>query len=511
MTQPQRQPKTSQWMNLLVVMMVSAGCKSPLPCCDPTLVSREMSWRAGAGVETLPPGQEHIPESVDLQDGLSEDEAVATALTNNSAFQATLTQLGMAHGDAVGANLIANPQLLIYFPTGAKEGQYTLFAPIESYLLRPARVKVANREYRRIGDQLVQNGLDLARDVRVAYVDFALAHQQAELAGEALELRQGIEQLTEKRLENGEISELETIAARVDRLNAKASTGVQRQNVSIAEAALTRLIGVNDPPAPLIPLPLDAPSIVSVDEAELIGQALACRPDYQAARWSVAAASQRSRLSRWLFLRFDGVLDVRDGPGYTGTGAGLRADLPIFNRNQGGIIRADWEVHAALHTRDAIRDQIIADVRIARRQWNQAQQNLRILENEVQPALVDALEIAQKGFADGGTDYLLVLQTTTQYLDAKARILDQKAASARALAELERSVGCHLSAGVVDVDRLTSNTQIDGLGEEPISPVPPINRPESAGDLSPLGFASLLRDENLLESDNGASRRRDRD
>ena len=91
-----------------------------------------------------------------LEDGLSEDEAVQTALTNNSTFQATLALLGMAGGDAVQANLIANPQVLMYFPAGAKEGQYTLYAPIESYLLRPTRVKVANREYRRVGEQLVQ-------------------------------------------------------------------------------------------------------------------------------------------------------------------------------------------------------------------------------------------------------------------------------------------------------------------------------------------------------------------
>jgi outer membrane protein TolC len=111
-----------------------------------------------------------------------------------------------------------------------------------------------------------------------------------------------------------------------------------------------------------------------------------------------------------------------------------------------------------MHARDAIRDQIIQDVRTASRQLRQASDNLTLLEKEVAPALSDALRVAQKGFADGGTNYLLVLQTTSQYLDARARILDQRAALSRALAELERSVGCSLNGTAMDVEALVRET-----------------------------------------------------
>jgi cobalt-zinc-cadmium efflux system outer membrane protein len=393
-----------------------------------------------------------------LEDGLDEGEAVATGLANNSLFQAALAQLGMAGGDAVQATLLTNPQVLIYFPAGSKEGQYTIYAPIESYFLRPTRVKVANREYRRIGDQLVQNGLNVARDIRLAYIDLALAQEQANLASEAVTIRQGIADLTGKRFQNGDISELETISSKVDALNAAALTGVQSQNVLISQARLASLMGIPSTPVPLVPRALHPAPIPGMDQQQLIATALACRPDYHAARWSVAAAQERSRLSRWLFWRVDGVLDVRDGPGYTRTGSGLRFDLPIFNRNQGGIIRADWELNAALHNRDAIRDQIYQDVQVAYRQAVQAQTNLQILEAEVLPKLSQAVKIAEQGFADGGTDYLLVLQTTSQYLDARARILDQRAALSRAIAELERSVGRSLAAPPLDIPQMLSQT-----------------------------------------------------
>lgn len=448
------------WGYFALLVVSASGCRSPRPASDLGLVGRELRCRIGVEPQQAGPCQEIVPWGVSLDDGLTEDEAVHTALTNNSLFQATLAQLGMAAGDAKQASLIANPQLLMYFPTAAKEGQYTLYQSIESFLLRPARVKVANRDFRRIGAQLVQGGLDVTRDVRLAYTDLALAAQQADLAQEALEIRDDIASLTRKRFEDGDINELEAITARIDQLNSKAATGVQEESVRIAQAQLIMLMGLSSYEHALTPLPLEVPELPTLDEAELIARALACRPDYQAARWSVAAASQRLSLSRWLFWRLDGLLDVRDGPGYTHPGGGIRMDIPLFNRNQGNIMRADWELNAAMHNRDAIRDQIVRDVRTAVRQLKQASDNLQILEGEVIPTLNDALAIAKKGFAAGGTDYLLVLQTTSQYLDARARALDQRAACLRALAELDRAVGSHLEMGPLDYVRLDAAADI---------------------------------------------------
>ena len=437
---------------------MAVGCKTISVCCNPHYVSDQLSSRTSFSVEKVQPCSEIIPAGVVLDDGLDEAEAVATGLANNSLFQAALAQLGMAGGDAVQASLIANPQVLMYFPSGAKEGQYTLYAPIESYFLRPTRVKVANREYRRIGDQLVQSGLNVARDIRLAYIDLALVSEQSRLATEAVEIRQSIADLTRARFKDGDISELETITSKVDVLNATAMQGVQKQNIAISQARLASLIGIPTDATPLVPTALVTFKIFDLDEEQLIQTALACRPDYHAARWSVAAACERSKLSRWIFWRADSILDVRHGTDYTRTGTGLRFDLPIFNRNQGGILRADWEVNAAMHAQDAIRDQIYQDVRVAYRQLILAQGNLKILESDVLPNLSEAISISEKGFADGGTDYLLVLQTTTQYLDARARILDQRALQNRAIAELERSVGRSLSAPPLDVTQMLSAT-----------------------------------------------------
>ena len=185
----------------------------------------------------------------------------------------------MAGGDSIQANLIANPQVLLYFPSGVKESQYTVYAPIESYFLRPSRVKIANREYRRIGDQLVQNRLNVARDIRLAYIDFALVADQSRLATEAVAIRQSIADLTLARFKNGDISEWETIASKVDALNAKAINGVQKQNVAISQVRLASIIGIPTMDTLLEPTALDTITALDLDEQQLRQTALACRPD----------------------------------------------------------------------------------------------------------------------------------------------------------------------------------------------------------------------------------------
>ncbi len=260
--------------------------------------------------------------------------------------------------------------------------------------------------------------------------------EQTNLANEAQQIRDQISSLTNDRLKDATSASLRrSLPSRRTECESElgCSTGIdqhRRSSIGYADRAAStrttfsaRRVDCTDSPRP------------NRRGANSRGTCLSARPAL--CELAVAAARERSRLSRWLWLRLDGVLDVRDGRGYTHTGSGLRFDVPLFNRNQGGILRADWELNGAMHNRDAISDQIIADVRTAYRQLDQAYKNLTILKQDVEPALVESLQIAKKGFEDGGSDYLIVLQTTTQYLTAKGQILAQTAACNRAVAELE--------------------------------------------------------------------------
>lgn len=414
----------------------SACCAKPVvPCSLRTFSEEAIGEVACPRTHLLPPG-------VVLTDGVDEDEAIATALSNNAAFQALLTQRGMANGDLVQAGLLTNPSLQNFIPVGVKQWEWTLIAPLEPYLLRPLRVAAAEREYQRVANAVVQNGLDLVRDVRLAHVNLAAAQDRANIADEAVQLRQAIADLTARRLAQGDISELESTTARIDALNAVAADALARLDAEVAAALLGRFLGSPSATPTLVADSIRPVPPITLNAKALLGEALASRPDLRAANWAVSGANYRLKLARKAWLRIDGIVDAnaKGQKGYE-VGPGVRFDVPIFNRNQGGVLRAKSELMQACYTRDAITDQITQDVQTAVAQWRQAQQNLELIENEVLPALSEATKIAQKGYEDGGADYFLVLQTTSQYLDARVRQVDQRAALRRAYAELERSIG----------------------------------------------------------------------
>jgi cobalt-zinc-cadmium efflux system outer membrane protein len=428
-------------------IMLGAGCAAPPARCDNGCVARELIARTTqAPLPCVPPGGFVLPPDAVLEDGVSEDEAIATALSNNAVFQAALAQLDMACGDVVQAGLLANPNFQTFLPVGVKQWEWTLFVPIESFILRPHRLAATQGEYGRVANQLVQNGLTLVRDVRVAYADWLLAEEQARLGQEGASIRQGIANLTERRLQRGDIGELEAMTARIDALNAQANAALLQQNVIVARSRVAALMGLPPEMDAIFPVIMPPRMLPPLETPALVSQALALRPDMFAAQWAVDAAAERARLARWQFVRLDVGADAnsRGLKGYE-AGPALRFDVPIFHRNQGGIVRADAELDQALHNRDAIRNQIVQEVRTAAAQAQQAQENLEILQNRVAPALQEALAIAQNAYETGGASYLLVLQTTTQYLDARVRILDQTAALRRATAELERGVGRNLA------------------------------------------------------------------
>ena len=427
----------------LLLICLSFGCSTTQSHCAPTVVACELQRRTSHSlIENPCSGQPVIPPDVQLEDGLSEEEAIATALANNAAFRATLAQLEMTRGDVIQAGLLANPNLVALFPVSAKQLEWTLYLPVDAFLLRPKRRELAECDYQRVAYQIVQSGLDLVRDVRVAHADWELAVEQSRLGQEAVEIRERIAELTGKRLNRGEISELESITAQIDALNARAAAALLQQTVSIAQSRLARLMGLPFAQEQLVVGSGEPYLTADLDLSALTQAALESRPDMQSAHWAVATAERRAELSRWLFLRFDGIADANQkGDKGSEAGPGIRVDLPVFNRNQGGVVRANAEWTAAVENRTATRDQIVQDVQVAVAQVRQAQDNLAILEDQVVPSVREALLLAGKAYEDGAAPFLLVLQTASQYLDARSRTLDQVAALRRAWAELERGVG----------------------------------------------------------------------
>ena len=440
------------WFLSGVVTVVLVGCQAAIPCCRRHVVSDELQSRMGAGLgQEVAAGETVIPSGINFHNGMNEDEAVSIALWNNAAFLATLAELGISRAQLLDAGLIPDPQFSIFFPLGPKQLEFTGFQAIDALWLRPIRVRAAELDLCRVADQMVQNGLDVIRDVRSAHADLVQAQRRAELMLEAQKLRHQIATLTRKRLDAGDISELETASVQVDYLQASAASQRASHDVSLARERLRVLLGLTLNSDEIKVVNASPVRVPDSDVEALVAAALANRPDLRAAEIQIEAAGQRLGLARHQYMQVDVILDAnsRGTDGFE-AGLGLRPTIPIFNRNQGGIAIADANLQRAARRYVTVRDQIALELRMAHTQLLQASENLEVVRHQIMPSIEAAVELARKNFQGGGVAYFLVLQTTQQLIDSQIQEVELEGALRRALAELERSIGHRLVAESID-------------------------------------------------------------
>ena len=274
------------------------GCHATYPFSRRPAVDSELACRTGhvLGPESCP-GETLLPDSLCLEDGVTADEAVTVALWNNAAFLELLSELGVSRAQLFNAGLLPDPQVQMFFPVGPKQFELTAFQSLDALWLRPIRQRAAERDLDQLATRLVQNGLDVVRDVRIAHADLLLAQQQLRLAEETLALRQEISRLAQKRNAAGAISDLEAAAPEIDALQAEADIARITGDVEAARARLLVLMGLEGTGKDLVAVGEEAALFMVPDAEELVAEALTVRPDLLAAGIALQAAEARVKLA----------------------------------------------------------------------------------------------------------------------------------------------------------------------------------------------------------------------
>ena len=126
------------------------------------------------------------------------------------------------------------------------------------------------------------------------------------------------------------------------------------------------------------------------------------------------------------------------------TGPGLSVEIPLFDRNQGGISRAEAQLRQAMLRYLELAVQVKSEVRASRIRLVHAKTELSLLRTELLPILRETLALAKKAYTNGNISYLDLQLAQQPLLDAlrseETAMLDFR----RAKAELQRAVGREL-------------------------------------------------------------------
>ncbi|MGB2763697.1 MAG: TolC family protein [Candidatus Aminicenantaceae bacterium] len=430
---------------LVLQIVILTGC-SVHTIHDESYVSNSINNRTGHELRLLEEeGVFKLPENVLIDDGLTEDEAVACALWNNAQFQADLIEIGFARADLIEAGLLRNPVLSLLFPLGPKQAEATLNLPVEFFWQRPKRVAVAKLNAEHVADNLIQHGLNLIRDVMIAYTELVLTREKAEIVAEEAALRGEIADIASARLRIGDISGLEETAFHLEAARTQEASVRVARDAKIAEERLKTLLGFGLKDVSLQLSPSPASIEFKNQPSDLLTAAFAARPDLRAAEIAIEAAGNRVGWERSKIFKLTAMLDA-NGEGKEGfeMGPGVQLELPILNWNTGKISRAQAELVRAAREYMAIKHRIAKEVLEAHTNFLAAQIALKILRVDILPAATTATKNAEEAYSVGEISYLELLDFKHQLLDSRLREAEAEADMHRAEASLRHSLGFKL-------------------------------------------------------------------
>ncbi|MBF8261838.1 MAG: hypothetical protein HW376_1367 [candidate division NC10 bacterium] len=373
----------------------------------------------------------------DLPQTLSLAAALELAGRQNPGLRADATLQDAARGDAITAGLPPNPVFLARsegYNGGSFLDRQELFLEVSQEFQtagkRSRRTAVADANVRAIGADVENASRLLKFAVKQAYYQVVLAKAEVEVARDLLANFDRIISLNEERFRVGEISGGDLRRVQVERFRVFDEVVGAELNLKQAKISLLGLFGIAD-------------STVEFDVTEVlvkrepIGvlpslrvEAMQIRPDLKAQRHRITRAREQIEFEQ--ALRFPNVspfVGYKRDFGENRVLFGLEVPLPLFNRNQGGIVRATAEAERESFQRQRAESQALLEVDQAFNRFEAERRRHEALESEYLPKARESREIAETAYRLGAIDL-------NAFLDAQRSFREIRRLHNRSLYEL---------------------------------------------------------------------------
>jgi cobalt-zinc-cadmium efflux system outer membrane protein len=411
----------------------------------------------------LPPEMEtYGPES-----GLTLDAAIEQLIRQNLDLEAARFEIPMADADILTANLRANPifyadtQLIPYGhfsflrPGGPPQSDININYPFDVTGKRLARTRSA-RAARSVTEAQLQDFVRTSIDnLYTVYEDDVLAGLTVKFSEVYARAIRQLLARTEELYERGQLRLADLLAVR---------TKVNQSDLQLKEARQAK-IKANRALALLLNLPLtNAEDIEKIDvfdrfakvqplpmnREELVNKALAVRPDLTATKLGLRRAQADLRLARAngypdVYLLYqpytfqnNTYLGVPSAYSWT---LGVTATVPLYNRNQGNVIRAKFNITQTQIQIESAQRGVIRDVLDAAQELEQSLFAVAQFRNQIIPASTDILHSAMERLRGGDISMPEYLDAQQDFNEMVRQYRDAMIRHRRAILDLNTAVG----------------------------------------------------------------------
>lgn len=440
---------------LFLAIASALACSSP-PAEDEAFdgVAHSVVERSGLRVEW---GRDdaaaaRIAEAVDalLAQELTQDSAVQVALLASPRLQAEYESLGVARADLVQAGLLANPVFSIEVRSPGKAAEIHVLQDFLDVLERPLRQRVAEAELEQAKLRVAHAALELAAQVRAAWVEVVASEQQVEMRRSVAEAAAAGAEAARRIHAAGNSSDLELDeetaqegGARLELLEAEAERAAHREH-------LTALMGVGSGPATWT-IAARLPDLPAADpeRAGLESLAVERRLDLAAARGAIDAAQRSLHLTtttRWLPGLELGIHEETEIEGDDSVGPSLDVTLPLFDRREGTLARGEAQLRAAKQEYAALALEIRSEVRAARDRLASRRARAEYLRATLLPLRARIVEHTQLQYNGMQVGVFALLEARRHEIDAGRAWIESLRDYWLARAALERAIGAKLES-----------------------------------------------------------------
>jgi cobalt-zinc-cadmium efflux system outer membrane protein len=366
-------------------------------------------------------------------DYLSLETATDQFLRKNLAVEAARLEVGVAEAERIGAGLRPRPGLTVSAENLRLSGEtpasrlheygISVAQPIELGNRKALRMEVAERTVSVSEARLTEVLRRQLFDVKRTYYESVLARVLLEIEQENRDNFEGLVKFNTIRFEEGYIAEGDLLKVRLERTKFDFAVANAQLALRRAKIRLLELIGERDFERAVrleISNRLQAPP-VDLNLMQLKETALVNRPEIKVAEAELALAQSSIKLER---SRAKG--EVTPYGGYKRVGvdntllAGVTVPLPIGNRNQSGIARAEAEQKVAETSLSFVRNRTLAEVDAAYRAYETAREQVRAYEAGLLKQADESREIQLGAYQEGATELITLIEAQKTRTEVRA-------------------------------------------------------------------------------------------
>jgi cobalt-zinc-cadmium efflux system outer membrane protein len=349
-------------------------------------------------------------------------DAERLALANHPALARAAARVMAARGSWVQAGLPPNPTVgymggeIGNENTAGQQGGFLGQEFVTGGKLGLNRA-VANQEIRFAEAELETMRQRVVNDVRVAFYDALVAQQTVRMVEDLVRISRDGVRSTESLFNQGEFSRVELLQARIEANSTQLLLDTSRNRDATARRQLAALLATDDR---LPELTGDAwADLPQFNWDEALTDVLADSPEIAAAQALVDKAGwevSRARAER--IPNIDAQLAVqRDNSSQDNIASvQIGLPLPVFDRNQGGIQKAQAELSEAHSNVVRVEQDLKRRLAVTFENYDNARRRVAEYKERILPDAKESLDLVTAGYRNGDFGYLTLLTAQRTYV-----------------------------------------------------------------------------------------------